>query len=75
MTDVGRLLDDIRAAIAESGKTRYRIAQDTGISQAQLSRLMSGKRGLSLDALEKLADALGWEVVIRRRRRRARGKG
>lgn len=70
MTCMGRLLDEIRDAIEASGKTRYRIAQESGIAESVLSRLMSGERGLSIDALETLADYLGLEIVMRPKRRR-----
>ncbi len=59
------ILDDIRKAIEASGKTRYRIAQDTGISEGQLCGLMTGTKGLSIESLERLADYLGLEVVAR----------
>ena len=58
MTNMGRIHDAICNAIEGSDKTRYRISKDTGISQTQLSRVMSGERGLSIDALERLADYL-----------------
>ena len=67
---MGRLLDELRDAIEASGKTRYRIAQESGIAESMLSRLMSGERGLSIDALETLADYLGLEIVMRPKRRR-----
>lgn len=70
---MGRILDAICEAIETSNKTRYRIAKETGISQAQLSRVMSGERGLSIDALERLADYLELEIIIRSRHRRKRG--
>ena len=71
--DMAQVLDEIRVAIKASGKTRYRIAKDLEISQAQLSRLMSGERGLSIEALERLADYLELEIVIRPKRRRKGG--
>ena len=71
---MGQLLDEIRNAIDANGKTRYRIANDTGISQTQLSRLMSGERGLSIEALEKLVGYLGLEIVMRPKRRRQKGR-
>ncbi len=37
--------------------------------------LMSGERGLSIDALEQLAEYLGLEIVIRPKRRRRSNKG
>ena len=67
---MANILDQIRQAIEESDKTRYRIAKDTGISESRLSLLMSGKRGLSIEALEALADYLGLEVALRRKRKR-----
>ena len=66
---MAHLWDQVRVAILASGQTRYRIAQKTGITQAQLSRLMSGERGLSIEALERLTDYLGLEIIIRPKRR------
>ncbi len=74
MTCMGRLLDEIRNAIDASGKTRYRIAQESGIAESVLSRLMSGERGLSIDALERLADYLGLEITMRPKQRRRKGR-
>ena len=68
MTYMARLLDEIRDAIEASGKTRYRIAQESGIAESVLSRLMSGERGLSIDALETLADYLGLTITIKHKR-------
>ena len=72
--DMARILDAICEAIKASGKTRYRIAKDTGISQTQLSRLMTGERGLSIESAERLADYLGLEVIIRPKRRTRKAK-
>lgn len=74
MMDMTRILDAICNAIEGSDRTRYRIAKDTGISQTQLSRLMSGERGLSIDALERLADYLGLEITMRPKQRRRKGR-
>ena len=70
---MSKMLDDIRKAIDASDKTRYRIWQETGLTQAHLSKVMSGERGLSLDAMETLADCLGLEITIRPKRRRKGG--
>lgn len=67
---MGDLMDVIRKAITDGDKTCYRIAKDTGIAPSQLSRLMSGERGLSTETLECLADYLGLEIVIRPKRGR-----
>ena len=50
--------------------TRYRIAKESNLSQSQLSRLMSGERGLSIEALEVLAECLGLEITIRPKKRK-----
>ena len=68
------LTDAIRRAIKSSGQTRYRIAKEAGVAQSQLSRLMSGKAGLSIETLERLADYLGLEIIIRPKRRRTKGR-
>jgi transcriptional regulator with XRE-family HTH domain len=60
-----KLLDQLREAIEASSKSRYRLWKETGIFQSVLSRLMAGKRGISLDGLELLADALDMEIVLR----------
>ena len=52
-----------------SDESRYRIAQGSGVSAGQLSRLVSGERGLSIESAEKLADYLGLEINIRPKRR------
>ncbi len=65
---MGQVFDTIRKAIEASGKTRYRLSKETGIDQAQLSRLMAGKEGVSVENLERLAAALGLEIIIRPKR-------
>ena len=72
---MSRILKEVRNAIAASDKTRYRLSKETGIDQAQLSRLMAGKEGLSFENLERLAEALGLEIVVRPARKKAGGKG
>jgi transcriptional regulator with XRE-family HTH domain len=74
LSNVSRILDELRKAIAAGDKTRYRLWKETGIDQAQLSRLMSGQEGLSYANLEKLADALGLEIIIRPAKRKAKPK-
>ena len=70
---MSEIIDAIRQALAESEKTRYRLWKETGISQAQLCEFLHGRRGLSIDNIETLADALGLEIEIRPRRRRRKG--
>ena len=52
----------IRQAVDDSGITRYRIWKDTGLSESMLSRFVSGDRGLSMTALDTLAEYLDLHV-------------
>jgi hypothetical protein len=67
---MSKILNEIRKAIEGSNKSRYRLSKDTSIPQSQLSRLMTGESGLSFEALERLVDALGLEIVIRNKKKR-----
>ena len=62
---MSKMIETIRKAVEASEKTCYRLSKESGISEAALSRLMSGERGLNTDSLEKLADALELEIIIR----------
>ena len=68
------IYDDIRNAIEAGDMTRYRIAKETGISESQLSLFMAGNKGLSVEALETLADCLGLEITTRRKRKKTNRK-
>lgn len=57
------IYDDMREAIAASDKSRYRMSKETGIGEPQLCRFVAGTKGLSVEALEKLADCLGMEII------------
>ncbi|MHB1033514.1 MAG: helix-turn-helix domain-containing protein [Pirellulales bacterium] len=58
-----KLSDQLRRAIQESPKTRYRIWQETGLAESTLSKFMSGKGGLSVEGLDKIADCLGLNLT------------
>ncbi len=57
------LSDQVRKAMDASGISRYRIAKETGISQATLSRFMSGDAGISLEYLDRLAEFLVLDIA------------
>ena len=61
---MAKLVDAMRQAVETSGKTRYRIAKESGVSAGQLSRLVSGERGMTVDTIERLAEYLGLEIRI-----------
>lgn len=67
---MGKLYDTLVRAIAEAearGESRYQLSRRTGVSQATLSRIVNRQtESVSLDTLERLVDALGIEVRIRK---------
>ena len=62
-----KLSDQLRRAIETAGRTRYKLAQETGIDQAVLSRFMHRKGGMLIDAIDRLAEALDLELVPRQK--------
>ena len=66
------ILNDIRKAIDASDKKRAQISRETGISESRLCQLMAGTKGLSIEALELLADCLGLKIVTEPKRRKKR---
>jgi len=65
-----KVTDQLRRAVETADKSRYALAQETGIDQATLSRFMHGKGGLSMEGWDLLAEALGLELVAKRRPRK-----
>ncbi len=59
-----KLSDQVRQAIDDSGITRYRISQETGIDQAALSKFYNGKRGFNSETLDVLGEYLGLRIVM-----------
>ena len=51
--------EQLREAIRQEERSRYRISLETGIAQGQLSRFMQGKCGLSLRSIDLLCECLG----------------
>jgi hypothetical protein len=64
--------DQVRAAVEASGRSRYSICKEIELAQSNLSRFMSGEKGLSMDALDRLGILLGLE--LRRRKGAKRSK-
>ncbi len=71
---IKRFSDEIRAAVENCGKTRYRIAKETGIAAAVLCRFVQGQVGLSMDTLDTLAEYLGLHVVSGHEPPRVKGR-
>ncbi|MEA2266741.1 MAG: hypothetical protein QOE27_2324 [Solirubrobacteraceae bacterium] len=58
----GRIL---RATRERRGITQAELALRTGVSQATISRVERGERGLSLEGLDRLLRALGEQLEVR----------
>ena len=56
------LANQLRQAIADSGKSQYRIAIDTGIAQPIISRFVNSDRDISLETADKLMEYFGLEL-------------
>jgi len=59
----------LKRALSESKLTRYQIAKISGLSQAQLSYFINGKRTLTLPAAAQLAEALNLELKPMKRKK------
>jgi len=57
-----KLHDILEEVNGREGITRYRIAKLSGISEQTLSNVMHKRRNLSIDALQKLLESLGYEM-------------
>jgi plasmid maintenance system antidote protein VapI len=64
------LSEAIRAALADSELSRYAIARKCGVAESVLSRFAAGKRGLTLATADKLVEALGLTIVVKKPKRR-----
>lgn len=66
----GHLEKQLRGAIEASGLSVYRIAQKSSVSEGVLSRFMNRRRTITLATASKVAEALGLELVEKKRKKR-----
>jgi plasmid maintenance system antidote protein VapI len=71
---MGQLTKAIAAAVKASDQTPYAIAKGAGVARSQLSRLLSGERGMTTDTIERLADYLGLRITIEPKRKTTKGR-
>lgn len=57
------ITDVLRQAILDSGLPLLRIAQDTGVERASISRFVRGMNSLRLDMADKLAAYFGLGLI------------
>ena len=71
---MGQLTKAIAAAVKASDQTPYAIAKGAGVARSQLSRLLSGERGMTTDTIERLADYLGLRISIAPKGKTTKGR-
>lgn len=57
----------VKDAIRRDNRSITRLARDAGVSQSQVSRFVSGQRGVNIDTMERLLGTLGLELRPLRR--------
>ena len=63
----------LREVLQRERVTRYRLCKDLGIDQGEMSRFFHGKQNVSLPILEHIADYLGYDLVLVKRKRPKKG--
>ena len=63
------LLDQLIEAIQASGESLNSIQRGSGVAASQLCRLVNGETAMTVANVERVADYLGLEVILRRKRR------
>ena len=53
----------VKARMKERGITQVKLAQEVGMEQPNIQRLLAGKVGAVPDSWQKVLDALGMELV------------
>ena len=67
-----KVSEQLKDAILNCGKTRYRIAQETDITEATLSKYIHGHHGLSQETADILAEYLGLRLVADKAKRKGK---
>ena len=61
------LLAEIAAVMEQQGMTQTEMAARTGLAQANISRVLSGRYTPRVDMLERLASTVGLKLTLVRR--------
>ena len=62
-----KMEEELRRLVAESATSRYQIARDAGIAYQLILRFTNGQRGLQPATIEKIADAIGYDLQFVKR--------
>jgi transcriptional regulator with XRE-family HTH domain len=67
--------EQLRRAVLSCGISRYRLSQETGISESLLSRFVNGDVGISLENIDIICDQIGGQLsIVKPPKRKAKGK-
>ena len=69
-----KLMEQLRRAVADSGKTLGEFSRDTGIDKSALSRFVNGERGLSMEAIDAVGEYLRLRIVADKSKPKKGGK-
>jgi hypothetical protein len=61
------LTEKTKQIIQASKVSYYRLSRKSGVDHGSLSNFISGKRGLGTDRIEKVLNALGYDIEIVKR--------
>ncbi len=61
---ITKLSDQVRQAIDDSGVSRYKISQETGIDESALAKFYNGHRGITTGTLDRLGEYLGLRIAV-----------
>jgi len=61
--DSMKLSDEIRRAIESCGRSRNSVCVEAGLDPAAVCNFVAGRRGLSMDSLDKLAAVLDLHIL------------
>jgi transcriptional regulator with XRE-family HTH domain len=56
------LSEQLRRLIESNELTRYRMSQETGVSEPTLSRFVNGRGGMSWDSIDTIGELLDLEI-------------
>ena len=62
--NVSTITEEVRAAIADSGLSLGEIGRRADVPTSVLSRFMREERSITVETLDKIAEALGLRVVV-----------
>ncbi len=63
----------LKEVLKREGVTRYQLCKDLGIDQDEMSRFFHGKQNVSLQMLLRIADYLGYDLVLVKRKQPRKG--